>query len=217
MNITKVLEQRYSTKVFDPTRSIDQETMKQVMSLLQNAPSSTNIQPWHFVIASSKEGKRRVAKATQGLYHFNTQKVLDASAVVLFASRVTAEPEYMNHLIEKEDKDCRFTTLELKAQTYGGRGIFADLHKYEFKDQQHWLEKQLYLNGGCFLLGVAALGLDALPMEGCDTKILNEEFGLIEKGFTASFLVAIGYHSELDYNFKLPKSRLSQQEIIEMV
>ncbi|MFR9580591.1 MAG: NAD(P)H nitroreductase, partial [Rikenellaceae bacterium] len=61
------------------------------------------------------------------------------------------------------------------------------------------------------------LGLDAVPMEGCDTTILNSEFDLAERGFTASFIVAVGYRAESDFNASLPKSRLTVDEIIEMV
>lgn len=217
MDIIKSLESRYSTKEFDPTKTIDAETMEKIKMLLQKSPSSTNIQPWHFIIASTHEGKSRIAKSTQGFFQFNEEKVLTASAVILFATRVAADEVFMHHLSDVEDADGRFATPELKAQNHVGRGIFADMHKYDLKDQQHWFEKQTYLNLGNFLLGVAALGLDALPMEGCDTKVLNDEFQLIAKGFTASFIVAVGYHAETDYNARLPKSRLSVVEIIEEV
>ena len=67
MDVIKVLESRYSTKQFDATKKIDAETLEKVKTLLQKSPSSTNIQPWHFVIAATEEGKKRVTKATQGL------------------------------------------------------------------------------------------------------------------------------------------------------
>ncbi len=50
-------------------------------------------------------------------------------------------------------------------------------------------------------------------MGGFDEDVLNEEFGLTEKGFRASVVVALGYRSETDFNAKLPKSRLSDDVI----
>lgn len=77
------------------------------------------------------------------------------------------------------------------------------------KDVQHWMDKQVYLNIGAFLLGVSALGIDATPMEGIDVKSIDAEFGLREKGYTSLVAVTLGYHDkENDYNAKLPKSRL---------
>ncbi|MFI3305757.1 MAG: oxygen-insensitive NAD(P)H nitroreductase [Rikenellaceae bacterium] len=217
MDIINVLQSRYSAKEFDATRKITPELMEKIKTLLRLSPSSTNIQPWHFVVAASDEAKSRVAKATQGFFSFNEAKVLNSSAVVVFSAKAAVDEEFMNHLSNTEDAAGRFAQPEFKAQNHAARGIFADMHKYDLKDQQHWFEKQVYLNLGNFLLGVAALGLDALPMEGCDMKVLNEEFGLIEKGFTASFIVAVGYHAESDFNATLPKSRLAMDEVIEVL
>lgn len=214
MDIINVLNTRYSAKVFDKTKKISDEDMKKVETLLQMSPSSTNIQPWHFIIASSDEGKKRVAKASQGFYSFNEPKVLDCSAVVIFACRVDALDAYLEHLTTKEDADGRFPQETFKEQNHMGRKIFSDMHKYDYKDQQHWLDKQVYLNLGNFLLGTAALGIHSLAMEGLDMKLLDEEFGLRQKGFTSSVVVAIGYSATDDFNATLPKSRLSKDEII---
>ncbi|TYB74040.1 oxygen-insensitive NAD(P)H nitroreductase [Bizionia myxarmorum] len=214
MDVIKALNWRYSTKDFDPNKKISEADFAKVKAILRMSPSSTNLQPWHFVIANSEEGKKRMAKGTEGFFHFNRSKVLNASHTVLFCSKITANEEYMQHVLDIEDKDGRFPNEEIKQNVNGGRNIFADIHKYDLKDLQHWMEKQVYLNIGNFLLGVATLGIDACPMEGLDMKALDEEFGLREKGFTAITAVSIGYRTESDFNTtdKTPKSRLSEQE-----
>ncbi len=217
MDILKALNTRYSTKKFDATKKLTEEQVTQLEDLLQLSPSSTNIQPWHFVVATTDEGKKRIAKGAQGFFSFNEQKVLDASAVVIFASQVDLTDEHLNKVLEKEDMDGRFAQKELKEQNHGARSIFANMHKLDFKDFQHWADKQVYLNLGNFLLGVAALGLDAIAMEGLDLKVLDEEFGLRQKGFTSSVVVSVGYHKEDDFNKDLPKSRLTKDDIIERV
>ncbi len=217
MNIIDILQKRYSTKEFDSTKKLTEEQVADIKSLLQLSPSSTNIQPWHFIVATTDEGKARVAKSMHDFYSFNADKCLGASAVVVFATRVEITEEYLQHVLSVEEKDGRFTEPDFKAQMHGGRSAFFGFHKYDYKDAIHWAEKQVYLNLGNFLLGVATMGLDALPMEGCDMKVLDEEFGLRAKGFTASFAVAVGYHSANDFNASLPKSRLPQSEIIEQV
>ncbi|ONI37658.1 NAD(P)H nitroreductase [Candidatus Epulonipiscium fishelsonii] len=217
MEIIKVLKKRYSTKEFDPTKKLTEEQIEQIEDLLQLSPSSTNIQPWHFILATSDEGKKRVAKSAHDFFSFNEEKILDASVVVVFASKVDLTDDYLHHLIEKEDADGRYANKEFKEQNKAGRAIFAYMHKLDYKDFQHWTDKQVYLNLGNFLLGVAALGLDALPMEGVDLKMLDEEFGLRKKGFTSSIVVAVGYHKSTDFNKDLPKSRLFKKEIIERI
>lgn len=217
MNLIEIVNWRYSTKEFDPNKKVSDEDFEQVKALLRMSPSSTNIQPWHFILASTEEGKKRIAKGTEGFFHFNSKKVTDASHVVVFCSKTDADEEYMQHLLAKEDADGRYPNEEIKQGMYGGRNIFTNMHRYDFKDLSHWLEKQVYLNIGSFLLGVATLGIDAVPMEGIDLKVIDEEFGLREKGFTSITAVAIGYRTETDFNAKTPKSRLSEEEIFTFI
>lgn len=217
MNLIEIMEKRYSTKKFDKTKKISDEDMKQITELLRLSASSVNAQPWHFVIASTEEGKKQISKSTQGLYAFNNEKVLDASHVIVLCSKTSINEEYLKHVLEKEDTDGRFTNEEFKNGMHAARSKFINFHKYDYKDLQHWMEKQVYLNMGTLLLGVAALGIDAVPMEGFDARILDEELGLREKGFTAIGIVPIGYRASDDFNAKLPKSRLSEEEVLTMI
>lgn len=217
MEPINALNNRYSTKEFDQTKQIPVEHLEKIETLLQLSPSSTNVQPWHFIVASTEEGKKRVASAAQGDFIFNESKILDASAVVVFSTKTEISDEFLDHISEKEDQDGRFAEEKYKQANHGARKMFVDLHKYDFKDLQHWAEKQVYLNLGSFLLGVAELGIDAVPMEGLDMKALDNEFNLREKGFTSCVVVALGYRASTDFNASLPKSRLKKEEIIEQV
>ena len=219
MNLEETLNWRYTTKEFDTSKKISESDMEQVKNLLRMSPSSVNLQPWHFIVAETEAGKERIAKGTEGFFHFNRPKVMNASAVVLFCSRTSANDDYMKHLLDVQDKDGRFPNEDIKNGMYGGMNAFADIHKYDLKDLQHWMEKQVYLNIGSFLLGVASLKIDATPMEGLDMKALDEEFGLREKGFTAITAVSIGYRADSDFNTtdKTPKSRLPESEIITVI
>ncbi|MCW8930971.1 MAG: oxygen-insensitive NAD(P)H nitroreductase [Gammaproteobacteria bacterium] len=213
MNISEIVKSRYSTKEFDAEKKIPAELFEQIKTLLRYSPSSVNSQPWHFIIAESDEAKKRISKGTQDTYSFNEAKILDASHVILFCSRNQIDEEYMLHLLETEDKDGRYAEPTFKDMVHGGRTMFVNLHRYDLKDVQHWMEKQVYLNMGTVLLGAAALGLDALPIEGIDQNKLDEEFGLRDKGFTSVAAIALGYRKEGDFNAVLPKSRLPEDEI----
>jgi nitroreductase/dihydropteridine reductase len=219
MNITETLNWRYSTKEFDNKKKISKEDFEHIKSILHLSPSSTNTQPWHFVIANTDEGKERIAKGTQGFFQFNEKKVKEASHVIVFCARTDADSKYLLHLLEQEDKDGRYPNEEIKGMVFGARKTFTNIHRYELKDLQSWMEKQVYLNMGQLLLGAATMGIDALPMEGIDLKSIDEEFELHEKGFTAIAVVALGYRSETDFNStdKTPKSRLPEEEIFTFI
>ncbi|ECW0909600.1 oxygen-insensitive NAD(P)H nitroreductase [Salmonella enterica subsp. enterica] len=195
MDIVSVALKRYSTKAFDPSKKLTAEEADKVKTLLQYSPSSTNSQPWHFIVASTEEGKARVAKSAAGNYTFNERKMLDASHVVVFCAKTAMDDAWLQRVVDQEDADGRFATPEAKAANDKGRRFFADMHRVSLKDDHQWMAKQVYLNVGNFLLGVAAMGLDA-------------EFGLKEKGYTSLVVVPVGHHSVEDFNAGLPKSRL---------
>ena len=213
-NITEAMNWRYSTKEFDANKKISAADFQSLKDILRLSPSSTNIQPWHFVIADDETGKARIAKGTQGMFDFNTAKVKDASHVIILCSRIYADDEFLHEVLDKEDTDGRFAEPKFKEQMHQVRNMFLDIRRYEQKDEPHWLVEQVYLNMGALLLGAATLGIDAVPMEGADLKALDEEFELRSKGYTAVAVISLGYRSEDDFNADLPKSRLSEASII---
>ncbi len=217
MDLMTILSTRYTTKKFNPSKKIASEDQEKIINLLKFSASSTNIQPWHFIIANDDVGKKRITKATQGFFIFNEHKIIQASHVVVFACKNGISEDYLSRITEKENSDGRYSNEQQKIETHNGRKYFVDLHKNEFNDLSNWIQNQVYLNLGSFLLGVAALGIDAVPMEGFNAKILDKELGLTEKGYSSLVIVALGYHADDDFNASLPKSRLDISETIEII
>jgi len=214
MDITTIASQRYAAKAFDSSKRIPPEIFVQIENLLQLSPSSVNIQPWHFIIASTEKGRSRIAKAmAPEQYEYNVPKVLQASHVIVFCAKSDIEDEYIQHITDTEEQSGRYTTAQSKEKGLQGRTYFVNTHRFDRHDSASWLSKQVYLNLGTILLGAALLGLDATPMEGFDETIMDTEFQLREQGYTALVVVALGYHSENDFNKSLPKSRLEKKEI----
>ncbi|MDN4056183.1 oxygen-insensitive NAD(P)H nitroreductase [Massilia sp. YIM B02763] len=217
MDIVSAAKTRYTTKAYDPTRKVPEDTMRQILEVLRLSPSSVNSQPWHFIVASTPEGKERVAKGAQGGYAFNASKITQASHVIVFCSRVEADAGFQDLLLSQEQRDGRYADDAAKAGQAKGRAFFIDLHRFQGKDQTHWLEKQVYLALGTTMLAAATLGVDTTPMEGIDTKAIDEEFGLRAKGLTSLVVLSLGYHAEDDFNAKLPKSRLKEEQVFTFV
>lgn len=233
MEIVKVMEKRYSTKDFDSKKKIPEDVLNQVESLLQLSASSLNIQPWYFTVAISSEAKEKIAKAAKDKFIFNKEKILNASAVVVFSAKRNIDQKYLLHLLEKERSDGRFKLIkdiesknkELKDLSDVKEEPKEEIHIFRMgtlnnlpkEDFNTWVDKQIYLNVGSFLLGVAALGLDAVPVEGFVSSVVDEELGLSKKGLASILLVPIGYHTDNDFNAQLSKSRLLKEDIIERI
>ena len=209
---------RYTTKSYDTSRKISDEDAAAIRKLLRFSPSSTNIQPWHFILASTEDGKARVAKGAEGDYSFNAPKITEASHVVVFASRTELPEEYRKHVTDVEEADGRYASdpETLREQTHGVRDMFINLND-DAGNLENWCALQTYLNIGQFMLGVASMGIDTTPMEGIDTAALDKEFGFAENGLKALAVVSLGYRAKDDFNAQIAKSRLPEDEIITQI
>lgn len=213
MDTVALAKRRYTTKAYDASRRIPQATIDALLEQLRHSPSSVNSQPWHFIVADTDEGKARLAKSTEVGFAYNTPKILNASHVIVFATRTDMTEAHLQAVLEQEGKDGRFRSDEARAGQDQSRRFYVNLHRHDNKDLQHWMEKQTYLALGTTLLGAAAYGLDATPIEGFDPKVMDAELGLRERGFTSVVVLSLGYHSEEDFNAGLGKSRLPAAEV----
>ena len=120
---------------------------------------------------------------------------------------------HLDAVLHQEAADGRFRDEQARAGQNQSRRHYVDLHRFDQKDLQHWMEKQTYLALGTALLGAAAHGLDATPIEGFDSKILDAELGLRERGYSSVVILSLGYRSEADFNAGLNKSRLPASQV----
>lgn len=213
MDIARLVTTRRTVKAFEPGHTIPEAAIEQLRVLLRHSPSSVNSQPWHFVIAGSVEGKARIARAMPAPYAYNAAKVRNASHAVVFCVRTVLDDVHLEAILAQETADGRLPTAEAAASQRKSRLFYADLHRQVRQDVRPWMERQLYIALGTLLLGAAALGLDACPMEGFDAELLDAELGLPARNLAAVAVVALGYAGTDDWNAQLPKSRLPAESL----
>ena len=217
MTLNDAVLARHTVKAFEPGQSVPQEKIDTLLNVLQNSPSSVNSQPWHFVVASTDEGRAAMAKAATSAFAYNEPKILHASHVIALCMRSDLDEAHLQKVLAQEAKDGRFVAEGAQAGQDKSRRSYVDMHRYEQRDLPQWMEKQVYLALGGLLLGAAMLGIDATPMEGFDQRALDLALGLREKGLTSVVLVSLGVRSEKDFNAALPKSRLPRDEVFTFI
>ncbi|MEB6478430.1 oxygen-insensitive NAD(P)H nitroreductase [Acinetobacter vivianii] len=213
MDTLATAKTRYATKAYDAEKKIPKEQFEKLLEILRFSPSSVNIQPWHFLIAETDESKQRIASGLTGNYVYNAAKVLHSSHTLIFCTRTDISAEYLEQLLQQDDLSGRFKDETAKQGQRATREGYVEFYRNELKNLSAWMENQTYLALGQLLFAAGLEGIDATPMEGFDRNIINQEFGLTEKGLKASVIVALGYRSESDFNAKLPKSRLPDDVI----
>lgn len=213
MNPLEIAQTRYTTKAFNPNQKIPQAQFNELLEILRLSPSSVNIQPWHFFIASTTSAKEKIAEAMQDDYSYNAQKVLDSSHTLVFCARTDIDEEYLNLLLEQDEKAGRFKDEKAKITAHHTRSSYVNYYRNTRKNLDEWLKNQTYLALGQLLFSAKAKDIDATPMEGFDYQKLDTLLSLKDKQLTSVVVVALGYHSENDFNAKLPKARLTTKQI----
>lgn len=210
MDIVTLSCQRYTAKAYDANKKIPPEQLKQLCALLRNCPSSVNSQPWHFIVVHQQESKEKILPAIMEINH---ARVRDASHVVVFCARKEMSEAHLQRLLAQEEQDGRFINEEAKQGQDAGRRYFIGLNSSSPESLLAWESKQVYIALSALLFGAAALGIDSTPIEGFDTKKLDEVLDLTSHGLTSVVIASLGYHSQDDFNVKLGKSRLAENEL----
>jgi nitroreductase len=147
--------------------------------------SSLNIQATHYLVTASPAARARVAKAVENGFELNYAKILTASHVIVFCSRVNLPAPHMDEVAAEENDGGRFPSVEIESRRRELVDSGLLTHEYDLKDLSHWIEKQTYLAVGIALMTAAELGIHALP-------------------------IALGRQSTDDYIVGTPKSRTSR-------
>lgn len=213
MDLLNISKTRYTTKAYDPSKKIPQQQFDRLIQILRLAPSSINIQPWHFFIIENDQAKQRISKSLVGKYAYNAPKILDSSHSILFCTKADITENHLTNLLNQDDQSGRFKDQTAKQAQQDARTGYVDFYRNEKGDIQRWAENQTFIALGQALLAAGIEGIDATPIGGFDEAIISEELGLEEKGLIPSVIMTLGYRSESDFNATLPKSRLKAEQI----
>ena len=78
MEFKKVMLVRRAVNFFDPTKSIDDETLKNIIETAALAPSGFNLQPWQLIVLRTPAEKERLRAVA-----WNQPKITDAPVVLI--------------------------------------------------------------------------------------------------------------------------------------
>ncbi len=199
MSFRASIENRYTTKNYDPSKRLQDHQLNDLKEILRLAPSSINSQPWKFTFVRDEGVKATLADASM----HNKQKILDADTVVVF-SRIDHIDAFERQLREEHPEFA----LNYFLQHLKPRPVHELLG---------WFDRQVYLALGMFLSACAAMGIDSTPMEGIEPAHYDEILEL--EDYHTLVAVAIGYRDEEDFNqpSKRPKTRKSREKVVKEI
>jgi nitroreductase/dihydropteridine reductase len=206
------LMNKHLTRYFDPTKTIPDETLQQLLRFLRSVPTSVNVQPNHFYVLSTPEAKEKLANNLGERFADNGEKVQNASQAIIVTTRTELPDEHLDAVFTKERADGRFPDLAKQELWESMTRDFLNIRNSIYKDLDHWMEKQTYMAVGMTMMAAAELGVEATPFEGFDRDSVDTAFGIRDTGYTTTVLLGLGYPDHARA-YKTPISRLDADRL----
>ncbi|MCA1059715.1 nitroreductase family protein [Rossellomorea aquimaris] len=179
-NFFQVVDERRSTKVYDPQVEIPREELVSLLETAGKAPSAWNLQQWKFLVFDQKEVQERLLPIA---YH--QQQVQDASAVVAILGDLEANKNIdpvFDPAIEKGEMTAEIKEV-LKKQIDGAYSRDEYPRDAAFSNAS--------LAAMQFMLAAKAKGWDTCPIGGFNPAALVSEFNVSER-YIPIMLITIG-------------------------
>jgi nitroreductase len=209
--LTKALEWRYATKVFDPAKKIPADTWQTLEQALVLTPTSYGLQPYQFLVINDP------AKRAELLPHSWGQKqVVDASHFVVFTAKTKTTEADVDKLIRRTVEIRKLPAAEALG-TYRFMMLGDVVNGPRGKIAHEWATRQTYIALGNLMTCAAVLGVDACPMEGIIPAEYDRILNLNGSGYATVVACALGYRSPDDKYAKLAKVRYDTKEIVRQI
>lgn len=200
MNTLETIKHRISANHFDPTRTLSEAEVKELISYATEAPSSYNLQHWRFVAVTKPEEKARLKAVA---YH--QPKVADAAVTFIVLGDLQAYeklPQIYQPLVE-----AGAMSHEQVDRTVGTATKIYSSNPQMARDEAI---RGASLAAMTLMLAAEAKGLVSGPMIGFDPEGVKREFGIADR-YVPAMLIAVGYAAPGNHP---RKPRLSVDEVL---
>lgn len=205
MEFNKVMLVRRAVNFFDPTKPVDDETLKNVIETAALAPSGFNLQPWQLIVLRTPAEKERLRAVA-----WNQPKITDAPVVLIIIA--DKDGWKSGHpIVEKTWQNM----VELGYLKPEQRDWFNGGVKFLYEGVEKSLAfavKNASFFGISLMLAAKNAGLDSHPMDGFDHEAVRKAFDIPDNYFIP-VLLAIGHFNEKN-KLMPPKWRKSYEEIV---
>lgn len=204
MSLIKNLNNRYATKLFDPTKKVAEADMEKLLESIRLSASSMGLQPYKVLVVEDPKIRAELRTAAYG-----QSQITDASAILVFAVNFEANDKTADDFIANIALTRNVTTESLSGYSDMIKGT---LSRFNPEQVETWVSKQAYIALGYGLVSSAVLGIDTCPMEGFSPEEFDRILDLNKLGLKSKIVLAVGYRSEDDKYQHLPKVRQKKED-----
>ncbi|MEH7119290.1 nitroreductase family protein [Neobacillus vireti] len=199
-SLTDVMKERHSVRKYDPNFTISEQEIKDIIKDAASAPSSSNLQPWRFIVIQDQETKKELRTIA-----YNQEQVETASAVVA----VLGDKE-MYKSTEKVYQDAYVAGFMDKGSM---EQLIANANRTYTNAPEEVRKNIATFDAGLISMQLMLIakerGYDTVPMAGFDKQKFIERFNVSERYFPI-LLLPIGKAAAPAHN----TTRLPLEDII---
>lgn len=203
---TDHLHWRYAVKKFNPSKTVSETDLANLLETLRLSPSSFGLQPWKFLVIQDPDLRKKIQPLA-----WNQPQTVECSHLIVLCRLTEMTEAHIQDFIRQTAAVQGVTEEKLAPYKQMILNFIAALNP-EAKTQ--WMKLQVYLALGMLLSECAHQKIDACPMEGFDAKKLDELLGLAQKGLQSVVLCPIGYRDPSDKYAAFSKVRRSAQDVL---
>lgn len=181
-SLSTIIRERHSVRKYDPNYKISQKEITEILNEAILAPSSSNMQPWKFIVIQDEETKKELRAIAN-----NQEQVETSSAVIAVLGDIEM---YKN--AEKIHRSAYEAGLIDEGTMQ--RAIENNIKLYSSASEERRMNIATFDAGLIsmqLMLIAKARGYDTIPMGGFNKQKFMEHFEVSERYFPA-ILIAIG-------------------------
>ncbi|MCC3381244.1 nitroreductase family protein [Paenibacillus farraposensis] len=177
-----VIRERRSVRVYDKSVRLSHEEIKDLLKEATLAPSSSNAQPWRFLVIETEELKAKLQSIA-----YNQSQVTESAAVIV----VLGDTEGYKRLDEVFGESVKRGYMD---QDTAKSLVERSINVYASMPEES-LHKVIHIDGGIvsqqLMLVARAHGYDTVPMGGYNAVELKQAFGISDR-YIPIMLIALG-------------------------
>jgi nitroreductase len=202
------LKWRYAVKQYSD-KEVSETDLNAIIDAINLSASSAGMQPYRLFVLKDESLRKKL-----GAVSFNRQ-IVEASHLLAFAAYENVDQEKIDGYIQHVAN-----VREIPVTQLADFKKSLELNLLSRTDEENfiWSSRQAYIALGTGLIAAAELKIDATPMEGFDSLLLDELLDLKKQGLKSVVLLSIGYRDEeRDIFAKLKKVRLPKEQFAKII
>jgi len=197
---------RHACKVFDDSKKINDEDIKNILEAARKSPSSFGMEAWKFLVITNADLKEKLRPVC-----WDQVQITSCSHLVVVLTGIeSVKPEF--GLVKK-----RFQRREMPQEKLD---FYMDIYASHLADTlstdekiEAWTAKQTYIAAGNMMTCAASLGIDSCPIEGFEKEKVEEILEIDTSKYRVSVIIPFGYR----LNEQTTQLRLPFDEVVEFI